>query len=99
VLPHCYGCDIAAAVAERVSARRLPHLTVRLVDLSASGSSRPPAVFAVPTYLLDGRVISLGNPDEDWLLAHLARTGAGPAEGVDDGTIARTPAQTCRAHA
>lgn len=81
VMPHCYGCDTAAVVAERVSAQQLPNLTVRLIDLSRPGIPRPPAVFAVPTYLLDGRVISLGNPEVEWLLAQLALTGAGRGEG------------------
>jgi hypothetical protein len=31
----------------------------------------PPNVNAVPTYLLDGWVVSLGNPAQDAFLAHL----------------------------
>jgi hypothetical protein len=80
VLPHCSGCDTAAAVAERVGARDLPDLTVRLIDLSTPGMPRPSSVFAVPTYLLDGRVISLGNPEEEWLLAQLAPAGSDRGE-------------------
>jgi hypothetical protein len=72
VLPHCFGCETARRLAERVRARALPHVAVRLVDLSAPGAVRPPTVFAVPTFLLDGRVLSLGNPDEGWLLAQLS---------------------------
>lgn len=94
VMPHCYGCDTAAAVAEHVSAQKLPNLTVRLIDLSTPGIPRPPTVFAVPTYLLDGRVISLGNPEEEWLLSQLTLAGTGRGEGAADATIARTAAQT-----
>ena len=42
-----------------------------VVDLSQPETERPPRVFAVPTYLLDGTVISLGNPEERWLLDEL----------------------------
>jgi hypothetical protein len=75
VLPHCFGCETAHRLAERVRAQALPHLDVRLVDLSAAGAVRPATVFAVPTYLLDGRVLCLGNPEEEWLLAQLAPGG------------------------
>ena len=37
-----------------------PEATVELVDIQ--GSPLPEYVFAVPTYVLNGRVISLGNP-------------------------------------
>lgn len=32
----------------------------------------PPQVVATPTYLLDGKVISLGNPRPDWLVRVIA---------------------------
>jgi hypothetical protein len=74
VMPHCLGCETARRLAERVRARALSHLDVQLIDLSAPGTVRPRAVFAVPTYLLDGRLLSLGNPEEAWLLSRLAPT-------------------------
>jgi hypothetical protein len=72
VMPHCPGCETARRLAERV--RAFPHVDVRLIDLSAPDTVRPRAVFAVPTYLLNGRVLSLGNPEEAWLLSRLAPT-------------------------
>jgi hypothetical protein len=75
VMPHCFGCETARRLAERIRAQALPHVDVRLVDLSAPGAVRPSTVFAVPTYLLDGRVLSLGNPEEEWLLSQLAPSG------------------------
>ena len=80
VMPHCLGCETARRLAEQVRVQALPHVDVRLVDLSVAGAVRPPAVFAVPTYLLDGRVLSLGNPDEAWLLSQLAPTASGRRE-------------------
>lgn len=68
----CIGCETARRIVSDLRARSLPGLDVRLIDLHAPGAVRHPAVFAVPTYLLDGRVISLGNPDEPWLLDRLA---------------------------
>lgn len=76
VSPHCLGCATAVRLAARVEALSALDVDVRIIDLSAPGSVRPPAVFAVPTYLLNGTVISLGNPEENWLMDRLA---PGPA--------------------
>jgi hypothetical protein len=57
-------------VAERTR-KRLPQIDVRLIDLSQDKNDRPTSVFAVPTYLLNGELLSLGNPDEDELVACL----------------------------
>ena len=80
VAPGCFGCETARGLAGTVRGLDLPGLEVRLIDLSAAGVVRPPAVFAVPTYLLDGRVLCLGNPFEDWLTARLR------LDGGDEGT-------------
>jgi hypothetical protein len=80
-LAECRGCDTARDLAQLARAHAPADLDVRLVDLAAQGAARPAAVFAVPTYLLDGRVLSLGNPDPAWLLARLAPPGDPPANG------------------
>lgn len=61
VASYCYGCDEARALAG-VIADRFPDLHVDVVDLDDPESERPSAVFAVPTYLLDGELLWLGNP-------------------------------------
>jgi hypothetical protein len=71
VMPECIGCKTARGLAAAVRALALPDLEVSVVDLSEPDVVRPSAVFAVPTYLLDGRIISLGNPEEGWLLAQI----------------------------
>jgi hypothetical protein len=88
VAPDCFGCTEARRLASEV-ARRYPHVVVRVVDLEArlTTPNRPltPAevpvdVVAVPTYVLDGRVIALGNPAPEHLFARLGQgsvTGAG----------------------
>ena len=80
----CFGCAEARRLAGEAAAR-YAHVVVRVVDLAA----RPPApagapavaepadvpvdVVAVPTYVLDGRVIALGNPAPEHLFARLGR--------------------------
>lgn len=72
VLPLCFGCETAIAMAERVRSHQLAGVDVQLIDLSDPAVVRPDSVFAVPAYSIDGRVISLGNPEEPWLLEQLA---------------------------
>jgi hypothetical protein len=71
IAPDCFGYETARGLAGTIRALNRPDLDVRLVDLSSPGVTRPAAVFAVPTYVLNGRVISLGNPDQADLLAQL----------------------------
>ena len=59
VTEECWSCEESRRLAAEVRAR-LPWVDVELVDLNADG--RPSNVFAAPTYLLEGQVISLGNP-------------------------------------
>jgi len=87
VAPGCPASDVARRLAETVGGYGLPGVDVRLIDLSDPGATKPVAVFAVPTYLLDGRVLCLGNPGAAWLIARL-RAGAGEERGpaaTDDG--------------
>lgn len=81
VAPGCIASETARNLASTIRTLGRPDLEVRLVDLDEPDAVLPAAVFAVPTYLLDGRVISLGNPDESWLLARLGT--AGPTGGTD----------------
>ena len=45
--------------------------------------ARPESVVAVPSYVLDGRVISLGNPRQTQLFLDLARLLATPSVTED----------------
>ncbi len=69
VVPGCASCIEARRIGQRV--KQLPNMDVRVVEIGA-GETPPDAVVAVPTYLLDGQVISLGNPDPRALIARLA---------------------------
>lgn len=45
------------------AAARFPSIMVRVIDLDHDGVLSPETVVAVQTYVLDGRVVALGNPD------------------------------------
>jgi hypothetical protein len=68
VEPRCESCEHARTLAVEM-ATRFPALYVEIVDLSRPGAERPDCVFAVPTFVLNGRVFSLGNPRRSRLVA------------------------------
>ena len=65
----CANCQEALLIAER--ARGIAGLEVEVIDLDKPGQNVPPGVVAVPTYLLNGRVVSLGNPGREEFLTLL----------------------------
>jgi hypothetical protein len=50
-------------------AQEFPSLHVEVIDIDRAEAEKPEQVFAVPTFLLASRIISLGNPS----LAELRR--------------------------
>jgi hypothetical protein len=72
VAAHCTGCSEAYRLAAAV-ARRFPRLRVRVIDVARPGGAEPIPewLVAVPTYALDGAVISLGNPAPEALFARI----------------------------
>jgi hypothetical protein len=75
----CLGCDEAYTIAQIVQ-EHFPTVRVDVIhldDLDRRGQPVPAGVVAVPTYLLDGAVISLGNPRRDDLIARLANWHGG----------------------
>ncbi len=71
VAPDCAACDEARAIA-RIVRERFPTLNIDVIELDGE-RSMPDGVVATPTYLLDGRVISLGNPRRHELINDIAR--------------------------
>jgi hypothetical protein len=61
ITEHCQGCSEAHRIAAWI-AQDYPHLKVEIIDLNAPDASVPEAVFATPTYMLNNRIVSLGNP-------------------------------------
>jgi len=66
----CITSDIALSIVEQVR-KLVPEVNLKVIDVRTANDALPEAVFAVPTYLLDGRLISLGNPDVNDLLRTL----------------------------
>jgi hypothetical protein len=67
----CRICQWAVELAAQVH-DRFPALEVEIVNLSDGTREPPDCVFAVPTYLLDGAVFSLGNPHPAAFMRYLA---------------------------
>jgi alkyl hydroperoxide reductase subunit AhpF len=64
---HCFGCPEARRLAGVVAAR-FDGVSVRVVDLDAESDARPEQVIAVPAYVLDGALVSFGNPRQHDLI-------------------------------
>ncbi|MCH8340655.1 MAG: hypothetical protein IIA51_03765 [Chloroflexi bacterium] len=68
----CETCEQARKIADQVR-ERMPQVEVNLIVLNGE---TPDSVFAVPTYLLDGVTLFLGNPSEAELFERLATQGS-----------------------
>ena len=68
VSAHCMTCVYAHEVAANIR-RDYPQVDVRVIDVHQPDAVVPEAIFATPTYLLDGRVWSLGNPSAEKICA------------------------------
>ena len=66
---HCTNCAEALRRAEL--ARTIAGLQVTVINLDQPGQHIPPRVVAVPTYVLNSKVISLGNPEREQFLTML----------------------------
>ena len=67
VSSHCSVCAYAYEVSEDIK-QRFPDVNLKLVDMESTTEPIPETVFATPTYLLNGRVWSLGNPSPDMVV-------------------------------
>ena len=70
VSAHCRGCDTARQRAARLRALR-PDVPVALIDLEAPGTELPPKVIGTPIYTWNDRVVFMGNPGEQELMARV----------------------------
>lgn len=69
---HCDNCQEAHRLAALAAA--VPGVQVNVVNLDTDVVKTPFAIVAVPTYVLDGRIISLGNPYPSQLLGLLCQS-------------------------
>ncbi len=65
----CWSCDETQRIIDEIRPQ-FPALAVTLVNTQQE--PMPEGVFAVPTYALNGKVISLGNPSRASLAHKLA---------------------------
>ena len=82
ITPHCFGCARARTLAATI-ASHYPALDVHVVDLSEPGAQAPPGLVAVPSYVLNGRILFIGNPTQAALAAAL-RTADPATAGPPD---------------
>ncbi|MEZ4710742.1 MAG: hypothetical protein R3A44_26325 [Caldilineaceae bacterium] len=61
VAGHCPICAYAYEIADFIS-EHFPTVTLRVINIETTREPIPEAVFATPTYMLNDRVWSLGNP-------------------------------------
>ena len=61
ITENCPGCDEARKIAAYVE-RDYPEIEVEVINIIDSQAVVPEAVFATPTFMLDDRIVSLGNP-------------------------------------
>ena len=84
VAAHCFSCAEARRLAA-AAARRFRGLDVRTIDIEAPRAGAPPVlpdgVVAVPTFLLGGAVVALGNPEPEQLFARIAAAPAARGGG------------------
>ncbi len=81
VSAHCWQCPEARSIAEDMG-DEFDSLDVRVVDLDNPLAQKPASVFAVPTFLLNGKVVSIGTPSRDALRYRIKN--ALNARGVQD---------------
>jgi alkyl hydroperoxide reductase subunit AhpF len=66
----CTTCLHAVQLADQIQSE-MPRVSVKLIDLANPGAFRPDSIFAVPTYLINGKTFSLGNPAPEDLVREL----------------------------
>jgi predicted thioredoxin/glutaredoxin len=71
VAKQCRGCAEALRIVARIR-REIPEVAIEVIDLDEDRVIDGDAVFSVPTWVLDGRTLSLGNPDAEELMRLLS---------------------------
>ena len=67
----CFGCGRSFELAERAR-EAFPEMRVEIINFGSADGVYRSQVAATPTYILDGEIISLGNPSPSELEAMLA---------------------------
>ncbi len=62
VTESCSGCDEALKIVMYLKQNYPSAITVELIDITAEPAKVPETVFATPTFMLNDKIVSLGNP-------------------------------------
>ncbi len=68
---HCWACEEALRLGDHLRKKFLG-LSVEIIDLDSEDSVNYDHVFSTPTYVFNGRTISLGNPTCEDLVANVS---------------------------
>jgi alkyl hydroperoxide reductase subunit AhpF len=79
ITENCWSCEEAVRIVAEV-APLFPNVTFSMLDLQTN--DHPEEVFAVPTYVLNGKLTYLGNPTREQLIEKL--TTFQDSESVED---------------
>jgi len=71
VSDYCFNCKESLVIAEEIK-QKYPQVTVRVFNID-SGLRPDVDIFAVPTYALNGKVVFLGNPNDQQIQSLLGR--------------------------
>jgi len=71
VTPHCEACEHARELAAQAASEFID-VDVSIVNMAEIEVPQPAGAFAVPSFVLDGVIVSLGNPSWKRLRALLA---------------------------
>lgn len=72
IADHCENCQEALRLA--TLARDVPGAEVHVINLDTTTEAIPARIVATPMYLLNGEVVSMGNPYPDDLLRLLGQS-------------------------
>lgn len=72
VTSECFSCREAIELASAI-AKHFPDLRTEVIKLDEPGAVKPENVFAVPTYVLDSKIVSLGNPYPEQMYERIAQ--------------------------
>jgi len=61
VAEHCPNCEEACSIAAQIK-QNYSDVEVEVIDIAKTQAVVPEKVFAIPTFMLNERIISLGNP-------------------------------------
>ena len=79
IADNCPGCSGAREIAAQIEQNH-PKIAVELVDIAESRAAVLESIFATPTYMLNDRIVSLGNPSPEQVAQWVEEAAAIQAE-------------------